>query len=649
MHELKDSLKRFADFEVDNEHKAVASLDKVANLQRLNEKLVSVAASAQVAETQGASKTPTNAIAPNVVIPNHPDRGDTNCPTPVQADALNLDVSKQTGHLHVSYEDVKRELRHKYLVILKSCYWHFFEDGQCMSDSVEILIESADRCMDDESHELCDFDFISGFLSSAWYLDVLARLINVPLLGRLAHSALFEHHFQSYDILISFIEAHDETKRLMMNVMEGNRFIDEILHESHEQVRHAEKYMHKHIEYDFPEVCKALQHRRAMYYLLVHEYHFLEDMHKHGQIEERDAETLRVTLEAKIFDLTLHAPAIEMLGWRDRIHKSNLSYVFSEEELDKALEAETLEGAEQAFNPSTALMRKGERSALNRKILFVARGNIVEKDGELEARHEPHLRYKRGNYAGLQNLLPHHSHEDDQSSDVYAYHTSMAEVIPLDLEHLRSILAADFERLEVFWHVICYRMLVINSHRLEQFHLLTQDHLKKFCHLCELKLYRPGVKINVANGGVILHGSMQLLVDEGAKGPGLNPERIESVHFVKPERADYVGFGDRDYIAYLHFADCFVDDMRSGRVTNEKVRKAVAEGRRTARQTDFVKSHQRGREKSSEKKLGEALADLEHLEDGDSSSESEKAAGGINALVKEHPLEVEAEEEKKAI
>ena len=40
--------------------------------------------------------------------------------------------------------------------------------------------------------------------------------------------------------------------------------------------------MHKHIEDDFPEICKAIQHRRAMYYLLAHEFHYVDDMLKHG-------------------------------------------------------------------------------------------------------------------------------------------------------------------------------------------------------------------------------------------------------------------------------------------------------------------------------------------------------------------------------
>jgi hypothetical protein len=50
--------------------------------------------------------------------------------------------------------------------------------------------------------------------------------------------------------------------------------------------------MHRHIEDMFPEITKAIQHRRAKYYLLIHEYHFVEKMLKKGQIEAKEAETL---------------------------------------------------------------------------------------------------------------------------------------------------------------------------------------------------------------------------------------------------------------------------------------------------------------------------------------------------------------------
>lgn len=64
----------------------------------------------------------------------------------------------QQGRTNV--QELMSELRHKYLTILKSNYWEFFEEGQCMPDSVIVLIESADRCMDDESKPMTDWEFI---------------------------------------------------------------------------------------------------------------------------------------------------------------------------------------------------------------------------------------------------------------------------------------------------------------------------------------------------------------------------------------------------------------------------------------------------------------------------------------------------------
>ena len=47
-------------------------------------------------------------------------------------------------------EELFTELRHKYITILKSQYWEYFEEGQCQAESVRVLIESADRALDHE-------------------------------------------------------------------------------------------------------------------------------------------------------------------------------------------------------------------------------------------------------------------------------------------------------------------------------------------------------------------------------------------------------------------------------------------------------------------------------------------------------------------
>jgi|TARA_B110001450_G_scaffold205602_1_gene195551 hypothetical protein len=44
----------------------------------------------------------------------------------------------------------------------------------------------------------------------------------------------------------------------------------------------AETYMHEEIELNYPEIAKAIQIRRASYFLLAHEYQFVDEMLKKG-------------------------------------------------------------------------------------------------------------------------------------------------------------------------------------------------------------------------------------------------------------------------------------------------------------------------------------------------------------------------------
>jgi hypothetical protein len=73
-------------------------------------------------------------------------------------------------------DELTTELRHKYLTILKSCYWEFFEEGQCMADSVIVLMESADRAMDHEEEPMQDWNFILSYIMSESFVRFMSGL-----------------------------------------------------------------------------------------------------------------------------------------------------------------------------------------------------------------------------------------------------------------------------------------------------------------------------------------------------------------------------------------------------------------------------------------------------------------------------------------
>lgn len=135
-------------------------------------------------------------------------------------------------HGKVTIEELITELRHKYLTILKSQYWEFFEEGQCMPDSVVVLIESADRAMDHEETPMEDWTFIKSYIISDTFLSVLSGLSQIPLVGKIFRAQLFDHFSQSYDIIVNFIEGHEQATRMIKKVIKHKDFVNKILLES---------------------------------------------------------------------------------------------------------------------------------------------------------------------------------------------------------------------------------------------------------------------------------------------------------------------------------------------------------------------------------------------------------------------------------
>ena len=181
------------------------------------------------------------------------------------------------------------ELRHKYLTILKSLYFEFYEEGQCGPDALVVLMEAADRAIDHENLEMKDWEFIQSYFYNARILNFIGKLSRIPLIGKLFNSYLFNYFSFTYDVCVNFIEAHEEASKMLVNVIIEADYSKKIKEEAMPNVHSAENYMHLHIEETFPEITKAIQHRKAQYFLLIHEYHLIEKLLKQGQIESKEA------------------------------------------------------------------------------------------------------------------------------------------------------------------------------------------------------------------------------------------------------------------------------------------------------------------------------------------------------------------------
>lgn len=206
-----------------------------------------------------------------------------------------------------------REIRYKYLTILKSQYWEQFEEGQCSPEAVTILRESADRALDHDEAPVEDWDFINTWVVGTKYIECLGILSKLPLIGRIFKSYLYDHFSTSYDICINFVAAHEESYDKISQIFEDAEEYLQIIHkESLIQIEGAEQYMMNKIEKEYPEISRAVQQRRAMYFLLIHKWNFIEHELHTGKIEQKDADELCDEVKKKIHYLQLNPPEISL-------------------------------------------------------------------------------------------------------------------------------------------------------------------------------------------------------------------------------------------------------------------------------------------------------------------------------------------------
>jgi hypothetical protein len=283
------------------------------------------------------------------------------------------------------------ELRHKYFTIIKSLYYEFYEEGQCGPDALIVLMEAADRAIDLENEPIKDWEFIQSYFLSGKVLRFIGTLSKIPMIGKLFSSYMFKHFSFTYDVCVNFIEAHEEATKMLVNVVIESVYSNQIKNESMPNMLAAENYMHKNIVETFPEITKAIQHRKAEYYLLIHELHFIDDMLKKGQIEAKEAQTLKDEIDSKIFYLVSHSPEIKIEDHKSRLtYASDISDIFDSHELKIAL---SKMGKEQILNKEEKFVGNDTKGDY---IYYVARGIMIEKPGELQDTQDPSLKLKKG-------------------------------------------------------------------------------------------------------------------------------------------------------------------------------------------------------------------------------------------------------------
>ena len=98
-----------------------------------------------------------------------------------------------------------------------------------MPNSLVVLIESADRALDDEQEPMNDWEFVNNYNVKTWQIKTLNRLAQLPCIGRTFKLFMYEALCYSYDISVNFIEAHETATKMIQGIIYSEEFVNVII------------------------------------------------------------------------------------------------------------------------------------------------------------------------------------------------------------------------------------------------------------------------------------------------------------------------------------------------------------------------------------------------------------------------------------
>jgi hypothetical protein len=101
--------------------------------------------------------------------------------------------------------EILAEVRTRFLMELKSCYWELFESNQCSGDSLAVLIQSANWDLDNYRNEMQSWEWLKSHYDEDLNM-ILFKIRQWPIIGSYARNYLYNFIAYFYDLYSTYIE-----------------------------------------------------------------------------------------------------------------------------------------------------------------------------------------------------------------------------------------------------------------------------------------------------------------------------------------------------------------------------------------------------------------------------------------------------------
>lgn len=375
------------------------------------------------------------------------------------------------------------EVRRRYLCTLKDTYWKMYKQGYSYGYSVLILIRSCSYCLDNETQPMDDWKAIKEKIIQRYKYKLYKKLSKSKVIGRLFKKKLYYKIMLMYDAAVNFIQAHQETERMLYKLRVGLdiQVLEQVISEGHDQIDKCVKFLNKHILDIYPEIVSEVQTKRFERLILYYQRQFFDNLLKTRAINKFEYTSFINFIDSSLkkvdFSGLPSMPSImEILANRFPIAFNQNIYKI----LEKVVEKE--------IKPGKIIFRKGDEV---KGAFFIVRGRVNEKSSLIEQE------LIVGSISGVQHLLPEYSSKYTTTATALTY--TLVALIPKEIIEIQ-----DFH--QYLYGEARKEIILLNRERYDLINI-KETIILSIIKDSKIKPCGPGQEIRLKDGALILTGT----------------------------------------------------------------------------------------------------------------------------------------------
>jgi NhaP-type Na+/H+ or K+/H+ antiporter len=212
-----------------------------------------------------------------------------------------VELSKE-GHSHAQMEDLM-ECRDRILHALKGIIYALYNDSQCSSNALSLLIEACNWDLDTISEPLNSLEYLLTTFDKGRRLKPFYQLKQLPCLGRYFQREIFSLLSLLYDTLETYVNALSEVMSLSESFPVQKEAMEVVFKELSINKELAISFLDLTISKSFPEIQLVINSKKTAERLLERGRREVEKEYKTGQIEKSQSQLVGETLNRIVLEL----------------------------------------------------------------------------------------------------------------------------------------------------------------------------------------------------------------------------------------------------------------------------------------------------------------------------------------------------------